>query len=127
MSSALLKKRRAHGYRQQCCIGIACTQSGMPDDLIRGRAGVEDLYPVNTPEWLRRMAEWNGEHDLYDINDERNGLSDKERVAKLNRELKKRMIPMRFRLKNRTATKARDAKRAVSAVGAKRQKRTLTP
>jgi hypothetical protein len=104
-ASYLLSPRRIHGYRQQCCLGIACSATGVEDDLIRKRTGVEDLYAWRDdvpPKWLARLSELNGDHDLYDINDRRSTrISDSQRVRDLNKELKRLAIPLRFRLKAR--------------------------
>lgn len=89
--------------RHQCCIGIACTAFGVPDD---------DIFNIGTlsasnGELPTPLAELNAARngngarlisDIYCINDDED-LGDDERVESINERLEKANASFRFSLK----------------------------
>lgn len=78
-------------YRHQCCIGIACTTLGVPDEQLRNVAYAHQLEPP--PALLVRVPS-----DVYMANDRR-GESDSWRIETINAAFGAADIPLRFVLK----------------------------
>lgn len=106
------------GPRGQCCLGIAMTALGVPDELLKGRRFLIDLradfdtLPAPAREFLSQL--WDvvdpqtpsPEAHLYSCNDGHPylddlapGMPDKVRVQKLNLALERWVLPIRFALK----------------------------
>lgn len=90
------------GCREQCCVGVACTQLGVPDEAILECPGL--THVMTLPEPLHGLLRFECRHfeppplqSLYEIND-RVSLSDEDRVAQLNTVLEETGIPLRFEL-----------------------------
>jgi hypothetical protein len=108
--------------RQQCCIGVACTALGVPDESIAGEGCVEELPLKVVPGEFQSIAvigkRFRNEYDdyddyddveeyisndnlarVYDINDNPEIEDDATRVQMINAELEKVKASFRFALK----------------------------
>lgn len=86
--------------RQQCCIGIACTQLGIPDRVIEGKRGLEVLDHRVIPEALGDLLNCGVTlYTAYSINDCPISSMAAQRVKKLNKVCK--MVGLRFKLKRK--------------------------
>lgn len=88
------------GHRAQCCIGVACTALGVPDESIRGRGYASSSMPYPLSEI---HAAWSADEAnylrVYAINDDVGRIPDTERVALINANLAEMGVPLRFTLK----------------------------
>lgn len=106
-----------NGKRQQCCVGVACTALGVSDDVIRGVAYPYYITEDKLPPAIAELAQLSDDTNVYWLNDSGGSEfdDDRARVKAINSELKRKAIPLRFRLKQpRTFRSASKAKRAVT-------------
>lgn len=102
--SKLLKFDQVTGARQQCCLGIAATACGVPDEVLLNRGELQVLlnrgelqqrpkvYDALPDGPLQRMIDRShaGDYALlntYNENDTDTGVTDAERVAAINRQV----------------------------------------
>lgn len=55
------------GDREQCCVGVLCSQVGVPDDKLVGKSVLEDVEPGLTDLLPFRVDRMNW--DVYSAND----------------------------------------------------------
>jgi hypothetical protein len=100
-----------HSTRQQCCIGVACTALGVPDDQIQNLTYPDYVSENVLPDVIARLTDaFRESRTVYQLNDSGEFTTDAERVKAINATLKQHQIELRFRLKKARRAKAAKAR-----------------